>query len=156
MNVYDIAAAPLHEVFEAVSLEASKRGVKVTGTEIIGLVPKKVLLGAGRYYLSHPCNSRRGNAQDFHSVPPSVQARDSDGGGSFDPCIAEQNSLRDPSGSDSELFFPNPNSFSADLPEQPIPEQNLIAAAIEGLGLDDLRPFDPQLKVLEYIVDGAN
>lgn len=123
MNVYDIAAAPLHEVFEAVCLEASRRGVKVTGTEIIGLVPKSVLLDAGRYYLSHACNGRRGNAQGFRSAPPSVQDRVSDGGKSFD---------------------------------RPIPEQSLIAAAIEGLGLDDLRPFDPQLKVLEYIVDGAN
>lgn len=52
MNIYDLAAAPLHEVFEAVRSEASKRGVAVTGTEIIGLVPKQVLLDAGSFYSS--------------------------------------------------------------------------------------------------------
>lgn len=51
MNVTDIDATPLHVAFEQVCCAARKRGLRVTGTEIIGLVPKKVLLEAGRYFL---------------------------------------------------------------------------------------------------------
>ena len=50
MNVTDIAATPLHVAFEAVCHAAEARGLRVTGTEIIGLVPRRVLLDAGRYF----------------------------------------------------------------------------------------------------------
>ena len=50
MNVTDIAATPLHVAFEAVCQAAAARDLHVTGTEIIGLVPRRVLLGAGRYF----------------------------------------------------------------------------------------------------------
>ena len=51
MNITDIAAAPLHIVYSEVKRAAETRGARVTGTEIIGLVPKKCLLDAGRYFL---------------------------------------------------------------------------------------------------------
>ena len=51
MNITDIEATPLHVAFEEVSRAAAARGLRVTGTEIIGLVPEKVLLDAGRFYL---------------------------------------------------------------------------------------------------------
>lgn len=51
MNIVDIDKAPLHLVYEEVGRAAAARGVRVTGTEIIGLVPLKVLTGAGRYFL---------------------------------------------------------------------------------------------------------
>ena len=50
MNVTDIDVAPLHKVFEEVSRVALLRGARVTGTEIIGLVPERVLVEAGRYF----------------------------------------------------------------------------------------------------------
>ena len=50
MNVTDIAATPLHVAFEAVCQAAAARDLHVTGTEIIGLVPRRVLLDAGRYF----------------------------------------------------------------------------------------------------------
>ena len=52
MNVTDIAAAPLHLVYCEVKKAAEARGVKVTGTEIIGLVPRSYLLDAGRYFMA--------------------------------------------------------------------------------------------------------
>ena len=58
MNVTDIDVAPLHKVFEEVSRAALQRGARVTGTEIIGLVPSRVLVDAGRYFAeqrSLPC-----------------------------------------------------------------------------------------------------
>ena len=85
MNITDIDATPLHRAFEEVSHAAEARGVHVTGTEIIGLVPERVLLEAGRYFLG-------GDASD----------------------------------------------------------EDLIDAAIEAMGLSDLRPFVPSEKILEY------
>lgn len=51
MNITDIGRTPLHVAYEEVCRAASARGLRVTGTEIIGLVPKRVLLEAGRYFL---------------------------------------------------------------------------------------------------------
>ncbi|MBR5956618.1 MAG: glutamate formimidoyltransferase [Bacteroidales bacterium] len=85
MNITDIDATPLHRAFEEVSRAAEARGVHVTGTEIIGLVPERVLLEAGRYFLG-------GDASD----------------------------------------------------------EDLIDAAIEAMGLSDLRPFVPSEKILEH------
>ena len=51
MNITDISATPLHAAFEEVSRAAAARGLRVTGAEIVGLVPKSVLLDAGRFYL---------------------------------------------------------------------------------------------------------
>lgn len=85
MNITDIDAPPLHRAFEEVSRAAEARGAHVTGTEIIGLVPERVLLEAGRYFLG-------GDASD----------------------------------------------------------EDLIDAAIEAMGLSDLRPFVPSEKILEH------
>ncbi len=51
MNITDIRATPLHVAYEEVSRAAAARGLKVTGAEIVGLVPKRVLMEAGRFYL---------------------------------------------------------------------------------------------------------
>ncbi len=51
MNITDIQSAPLHIAFEEVRQKAEARGVRVTGTEIVGLVPKSVIVDAGKYYL---------------------------------------------------------------------------------------------------------
>ncbi len=87
MNITDIDATPLHRAFEEVSRAAEARGAHVTGTEIIGLVPERVLLEAGRYFLG-------GDASD----------------------------------------------------------EDLIDAAVEAMGLSDLRPFEPSKKIIEYLL----
>lgn len=51
MNITDIAATPLHVAFDEVCRAAATRGIRVTGTEIVGLVPKRTLIDAGRYFL---------------------------------------------------------------------------------------------------------
>lgn len=51
MNITDINTTPLHVAFEEVCRAAAARGLRVTGTEIVGLVPKRILLETGRYYL---------------------------------------------------------------------------------------------------------
>lgn len=51
MNITDIAATPLHIAFDEVCRAAAARGIRVTGTEIVGLVPKRTLIDAGRHFL---------------------------------------------------------------------------------------------------------
>lgn len=51
MNITDIATTPLHVAFDEVCRAAAERGVRVTGTEIVGLVPKRTLIDAGKYFL---------------------------------------------------------------------------------------------------------
>lgn len=51
MNITDIATTPLHIAFDEVCRKANDRGVRVTGTEIVGLVPKRTLIDAGKYFL---------------------------------------------------------------------------------------------------------
>lgn len=51
MNITDINTTPLHIAFEEVCRAAQARGLQVTGTEIIGLVPKRAMLEAGLYFL---------------------------------------------------------------------------------------------------------
>ena len=52
-NLTNINISPLHKVFDKTCERANHRGLRVTGSEIIGLVPKKVLVDAGRYFLKN-------------------------------------------------------------------------------------------------------
>jgi len=51
MNLTNISVTPLHEAFEACVKSAESRGLRVTGSELVGLVPKKVMIQAGKYFL---------------------------------------------------------------------------------------------------------
>lgn len=93
MNITDIDATPLHKAFEEVSRAAAARGLRVTGAEIVGLVPKRVLLEAGRYFLEK-----------------------------------QQRSLG-------------------------LPEEEIIRLAVKSMSLDDLKPFNPKEKVIEYLIE---
>lgn len=93
MNITDMYTTPLHVAFEEVCAKAAARGVRVTGTEIVGLVPKKVLIDAGKYFL------------------------------------AKQNRSAG------------------------IAETEIIKIAVKSLGLDDLAPFKPEEKVIEYLIE---
>ena len=92
MNITDIDATPLHIAFEEVSRAAAARGMRVTGAEIVGLVPKSVLIDAGKFYLAR-----------------------------------QQRSLG-------------------------IEEKEIIKIAVKSMGLDELKPFDPKEKVIEYMM----
>ena len=58
VNLLNYNITPIHKVFETCVLEAEKLGVRVTGSEIVGLIPKESILETGRYYLqkSHRCS----------------------------------------------------------------------------------------------------
>src|SRR6266513_2283096 len=51
MNLTNIEETPLHAAFDACAEAAGKRGLRATGSEIVGMVPKKCLVDAGRYFL---------------------------------------------------------------------------------------------------------
>ncbi len=90
MNLTDINTTPVHIAFDEVRKSATLRGMRVTGSELVGLVPLNALLDAGRYFLR----------KQKRSVGVS--------------------------------------------------EAELIKIAIKSLGLDELAPFDPAKKVIEY------
>ena len=92
MNITDINKTPLHVAFDEVSRAATARGIRVTGTEIVGLVPRKAIVEAGKYFLKK-----------------------------------QQRSVG-------------------------LPEQEIIRMAIKSMGLDELGPFKPEDKIIEYML----
>lgn len=93
MNITDIALTPLHIAFDEVCRAANERGIRVTGTEIVGLVPKRTLIEAGKYFLR----------KQHRSVG--------------------------------------------------IAESEIIRMAVKSMGLDELKPFVPEEKVIEYMLE---
>ena len=91
-NLTNINTTPLHEVFDKTCERAQIRGLRVTGSELIGLVPKKVLIDAGKYFL-----------------------------------VKQKRSLA-------------------------IPDKDIIHIAIKSLGLDELSKFNPNERIIEYLI----
>lgn len=96
MNITDISFTPLHIAFDEVCRAANARGLRVTGTEIVGLVPKRTLIEAGRYFL--------------HKQQRSTG----------------------------------------------ISEDEIIRMAVKSMGLDELTPFRPEEKVVEFMIAPKN
>ncbi|MBQ9587801.1 MAG: glutamate formimidoyltransferase [Bacteroidales bacterium] len=93
MNITSIKVAPVHLCFDEVCRCAANRGLRVTGCEIVGLIPKSVLIDAGKYYLAK-----------------------------------QRRSLG-------------------------VSEDEIMKVAIKSMGLDDLKPFDPKEKVIEFLIE---
>ena len=93
MNMTNLSITPLHVAFDEVCRAAEARGVRVTGAEIVGLVPKSALVDAGRHFL------RKQNRSTG------------------------------------------------------LPERELVRIAIESMGLSNLKPFNPDEKIVEYILE---
>ncbi|WP_430810269.1 MULTISPECIES: glutamate formimidoyltransferase [unclassified Carboxylicivirga] len=92
MNLTDITVTSLHKAYEAVYERANARGIRVTGSEMVGVVPLQAMLDAGRYFLRKQERSTG------------------------------------------------------------IPEREIIKIAVKSMGLDELYPFDPDKKIIEYIL----
>jgi len=96
-NLTNISITSMHEAFDASCESALERGMRVTGSELVGLVPLKAILDAADYFLTK-----------------------------------QKRSLG-------------------------IAESEKIKIAVKSLGLDDLKPFNPQEKIIEYVMnDGSN
>ncbi len=92
MNITNLSDTPLHVAFDEVSEKARLRGIRVTGLEIVGLVPKAAIIDAGKYYLTK-----------------------------------QQRSLG-------------------------ITESEIVKIAVRSMGLDDLKSFNPDEKIIEYVL----
>ncbi len=92
MNLTNISVTPVHIAFDEVCKRATERGIRVTGSELIGLIPLNCLLDAGRYFLAKQQRSTG------------------------------------------------------------VSEQELIKIAVKSLGLDDLAPFEPKERIIEYLL----
>lgn len=93
MNITNLSQTPLHVAFDEVSEKAQMRGIRVTGLEIVGLVPKKAIIDAGEHYLRKQSRSLG------------------------------------------------------------VTEAEKVKIAIRSMGLDDLKPWDPKEKIIEYVID---
>ncbi|RZM10923.1 MAG: glutamate formimidoyltransferase, partial [Pedobacter sp.] len=96
INLTNINITPMHIAFDEVCKKADARGIRVTGSELVGLIPLKAMLDAGKYFL--------------------------------------QKQKRSIGVSESEL----------------------IKIAVKSLGLDELTPFDPQERIIEYMLKDKN
>lgn len=92
MNLTDISVTPVHAAFDEICKLANERGLRVTGSELVGMIPLKAMLDTGKYFLRKQ------------------------------QCSVE------------------------------IPDDEIIKVAIKSLGLDELKPFDPKKKIIEYAI----
>jgi glutamate formiminotransferase / formiminotetrahydrofolate cyclodeaminase len=95
INLTNISITPVHVAFEAACTSAQERGLRVTGSELVGLIPLKAMIDAGKYFLR----------KQKRSVG--------------------------------------------------ISEDEIIRIAVKSLGLDDLRPFNPKEKIIEYLLENV-
>jgi glutamate formiminotransferase/formiminotetrahydrofolate cyclodeaminase len=93
MNLTNIRDTPVHIAFDEVCKKADKRGIRVTGSELVGLLPLDCLLDAGRYFLAKQQRS------------------------------------------------------------QGVSNEELIKIAVKSMGLDELGPFEPEKRVIEYLLN---
>jgi len=92
MNLTNISVTPVHIAFDEVCRKADARGVRVTGSELVGLIPLKAMLDAGRYFLEK-----------------------------------QQRSIG-------------------------VSDDELIKIAVKSMGLNDIHPFNPEEKIIEYVM----
>jgi glutamate formiminotransferase/formiminotetrahydrofolate cyclodeaminase len=68
INLTNIEETPLHAAFDACNEAASKRGLRVTGSEVVGMVPKKCLVDAGKYFLRKQKWSEGASEEDLIDI----------------------------------------------------------------------------------------
>ncbi len=83
MNITNINVTPLHAAFEATCKSANKRGLRVTGSELVGLVPLKVMLDAGKYFLKK--QRRSVGVSEAELIKIAIKSLGLDELGTFDP-----------------------------------------------------------------------
>jgi len=133
MNLTDINITQLHTAFEAVRDSANARGMRVTGSELVGLVPKKVLIDAGKFFLSK--QERSLGISDMEIMKIAVKSLGLDELGDFDPkkkvieYLLEEDNVR-------PLVNKNLTEFADETAsESPAPGGGSIAAYVGALGI---------------------
>jgi glutamate formiminotransferase/formiminotetrahydrofolate cyclodeaminase len=83
MNLTNINITPIHIAFDEVGKKAIKHGVKVTGSELIGLIPLKAMLSAGKYYAEKENLSKNKSEQEL--ITKAIKSMKLDELSAFDP-----------------------------------------------------------------------
>lgn len=133
MNITDTQASKLHEVFEACRASATKRGMRVTGSELVGLVPLQVMLDAGKYYLQKQNRSTGIAERDILHIAVKSMGLDELGPFDLDKKIIEYQ-LKDTS--QKLLVDMDLNDFAFETAsESPAPGGGSISAYVGALGV---------------------
>ncbi len=135
MNITDISATPLHLAWEACERSASQRGMRATGSEIVGLVPLKVMLDAGRYFLKK--QQRSTGVSEAELIKIAVKSMGLDELSTFDPQrkIIEYNLRASDPQETKKLVHRSLVSFADETAsESPAPGGGSISAYVGALG----------------------
>ncbi len=133
MNLTDIQTTPLHVAFDAVVTSAMNRGIRVSGTEIVGMVPLRVLTDAGKYFLRK--QNRSTGLPDAELIKIAVKSMGLDDLASFDPAqkVIEYKIKGGPS---KRLVSMTLDKFTEEVAsESPAPGGGSVAAYIASCGI---------------------
>ncbi len=132
MNLTNIEETPLHVAFDACVEAASKRGLRVTGSEIVGMVPKKCLVDAGRYFLRKQQWSEGASEEEL--IDTAIRSMGLSELKPFDPKEKVIEFKMD-SGSNKSLLKMNLREFCNEtLSDSPAPGGGSVAALMGALG----------------------
>ena len=132
MNLTNIEETPLHAAFDACVEAASKRGLRVTGSEIVGMVPKKCLVDAGRYFLRKQQWSEGASEEELIAI--AIRSMGLSELKPFDPKEKVIEFKMD-SGSKKSLLKMNLREFCNEtLSDSPAPGGGSVAALMGALG----------------------
>ena len=132
MNLTNIEETPLHVAFDACVEAASKRGLRVTGSEIVGMVPKKCLVDAGRYFLRKQQWSEGASEEELIDI--AIRSMGLSELKPFDPKEKVIEFKMD-SGSNKSLLKMNLREFCNEtLSDSPAPGGGSVAALMGALG----------------------
>src|SRR5213592_3072778 len=133
MNLTNIEETPLHLAFEACVESAAKRGMRVTGSEIVGMVPKKSLVDAGRYFLRKQQSSEGVSEEELIDI-----AVRSMGLGELKPFVPKEKVIElriESAESKPSLAKMNVREFCNEtLSDSPAPGGGSVAALMGALG----------------------
>ena len=133
MNLTNIEKTPLHAAFEACVESAAKRGLRATGSEIVGMVPKRSLLDAGRYFLKKQRWSEGASEEELIDV-----AVRSMGLGELKPFVPQEKVIElkiEAAEPKSSLMKMDVREFCNEtLSDSPAPGGGSVAALMGGLG----------------------
>ena len=132
MNLTNISVTPVHIAFDEVCRKAAEKGVRVTGSELVGLMPLSAMLDAGRYYLKK--QRRSTGVSDRELIKIAVKSMGLDELGSFNPeeKIIEYQ-LKDPSG--TQLVDLTLKDFMEETAsESPAPGGGSVSAYMGAMG----------------------
>jgi glutamate formiminotransferase len=132
MNLTNIEETPLHVAFDACVEAAGKRGLRVTGSEIVGMVPKKCLVDAGRYFLRKQQWSEGASEEELIAI--AIRSMGLSELKPFDPKEKVIEFKMD-SGSKKSLLKMNLREFCNEtLSDSPAPGGGSVAALMGALG----------------------